>query len=274
MIARIEEAFESAAKEGRRALIGFLTAGDPSPSYTATLCKALIEGGVDIIELGMPFSDPIADGPTIQAADNRALAAGANTETCLEAAVKIRSEYETPIVFLTYYNPIFRYGLENFMKKASKCADGLIVPDLPEPGSRDFMSYKHLARKNHLATILLAAPTTTDERLKLLMRESTGFLYLVSLLGVTGARRAIPKGSLDLIKRVSRVSNGTVRIAVGFGISSPKQVSSVVREGADGVIVGSAFVNKVADNSRSIHNAAIQLRNFASELRDATRIQK
>jgi tryptophan synthase alpha chain len=269
---RIEEAFELAAKDGRKALIGFLTAGDPTPSHTGTLCRALIEGGVDVLELGIPFSDPIADGPTIQAANNRALAAGTTTDTCLELASNLRREYETPIVFLTYYNPIFRYGLANFMKKISECVDGLVVPDLPEFGSKDYLSYKHLAKKNHLATILLAAPTTTNARLKSLMRESAGFLYLVSLLGVTGARSGVPSASLDLIRRVARTSNGSVRVAVGFGISSPEQVSSVLRTGADGVIVGSAFVNIVANNLQNIEAAASQLRDFASKLREATRI--
>lgn len=272
MRTRIVEAFESAAKDDRMALIGFLTAGDPRPSHTNTLCKALIEGGVDILELGIPFSDPIADGPTIQAADIRALAAGTTTDTCLEAARDIRSEYKTPIAFLTYYNPIFRYGLANFMMKASKYVDGLIVPDLPELGSRDFDSYKKLAKKNNLATILLAAPTTTSKKLELLIHESEGFLYLVSLLGVTGARSGIPSASLEYIKHVSRISKGSLKVAVGFGISSPDQVSSLIRTGADGVIVGSAFVNIVANNIDNVERAATQLRTFASQLRNATRI--
>ncbi len=273
MTTRIEEAFETATKDGRRALIGFLTAGDPAPSHTGTLCRALIEGGVDILELGIPFSDPIADGPTIQAADNRALAAGTNTDTCLDAARALRNKHEIPIAFLTYYNPIFKYGLANFMKKASECVDGLIVPDLPDLGSKEFLSYKRLAKRNHLATILLAAPTTTDEKLKSLMRESEGFLYLVSLLGVTGARSGVPAASLDLIRRVSRISNHSVKVAVGFGISSPDQVFSVLKTGADGVIVGSAFVNIVANNLDNIEAAATQLRTFASKLKEATRIR-
>ena len=144
----IEGAFDSAESEGRRTLIGFLTAGDPSPEHTPKLCKALIDGGVDMLELGIPFSDPIADGPTIQAADIRALEAGTNPNSCLQIARSIKKYSKIPIVFLTYYNPIFRFGLEKFMKEASKCADGLVVPDLPEVGSKEFLDYKLMAKRS------------------------------------------------------------------------------------------------------------------------------
>lgn len=273
MDSRIERAFALAARENRGALVGFLTVGDPTPSSTVRLSQALIEGGVDILELGIPFSDPIADGPTIQAADLRSLEAGTTTDTCLETARHIINRFETPIVFLSYYNPIFRYGVERFMKMASKCVDGLVVPDLPEMGSEDFLEYKRLARRNHLAMILLASPTTSEVKLKSLTRESDGFLYLVSLLGVTGVRREYPKASLEFIKRVSSISNGVVKVAVGFGVSSPEQVTSVLKAGADGVIVGSAFVNIVASNLQDIDSATLQLKQFTKTLREATKLR-
>lgn len=269
----IQNIFLSARKEGRRALIGFLTVGDPSPKYTPRLCKALIDGGVDILELGIPFSDPIADGPTIQAADVRALGSGTTTETCLNIARSVKRDHgsNVPMAFLTYYNPIFRMGLESFMSKASECVDGLIVPDLPALGSAEFADYKRLALKNGLSTILLAAPTTNTDRLKMILHETTGFLYLISLLGVTGARKSIASINLNFIKGVCRLANGSVPVAVGFGISNPDQVQTVLKKtGADGVIVGSAFVNIVANNMQDIDSAAEKLKRFTHSLRDAT----
>jgi len=266
----IEDAFDSAERKGRRALIGFLTAGDPSPEHTPRLCKALIDGGVDILEIGIPFSDPIADGPTIQAADVRALEAGTNPNTCLEIARSIKKYRQIPIVFLTYYNPIFRFGIEKFMKEASKCADGLVVPDLPEIGSEEFLDYKRMAKKHGLSTILLAAPTTPEKKLRALLQETTGFLYLVSLLGVTGVRKSMSPVNLNFIEHVSKVANRRTRVAVGFGISKPDQVRAVLRTGVDGVIVGSAFVNIVANNLANIDLAASELTQFTKRLRVAT----
>lgn len=270
MKSHIEDAFDSAESEGRRALIGFLTAGDPSPEHTPRLCKALIDGGVDILELGIPFSDPIADGPTIQAADVRALQAGTSPNSCLEIARSIKKYKQIPIVFLTYYNPIFRFGLEKFMKEASKCADGLVVPDLPEIGSDEFLNYKRMANKHGLSTILLAAPTTSERKLGILLRETSGFLYLVSLLGVTGARRNVSPVNLSFIEHVSKVANRKARVAVGFGISTPDKVRKILRTGVDGVIVGSALVNIVAKNLGNIGSASSELTRFTKRLRVAT----
>ncbi len=225
---------------------------------------------MDILELGIPFSDPIADGPTIQAADVRALNAGTNPNSCLEIARAIKKESNVPIAFLTYYNPIFRYGIDKFMGEASKCADGLIVPDLPEVGSGEYQSYKRLAKKHGLSTILLAAPTTPDRKLRTLLKDTSGFLYLVSLLGVTGARKSMSPVNLNFIEHVSKVANGKTRVAVGFGISKPDQVRTVLRTGVDGVIVGSALVDIVAKNLGNIDSAAPALTRFAKSLRVAT----
>jgi tryptophan synthase alpha chain len=269
----IDSAFDAARKEGRRALVGFMTAGYPSPKHTFRLCRALIDGGVDILELGIPFSDPIADGPTIQAADVRALEAGTNPNTCLEIARTLRKETQVPIVFLTYYNPILSFGVRKFMDEACRCADGLVVPDLPEVESEEFSEYKKSADDHGLSTILLAAPTTTEKKLKTLLRETSGFLYLVSLTGVTGARRNAAQVDLNLIRQVCRKAKGSARVAVGFGISKPDHVRTILQTGADGVIVGSAFVNIVTNNLNDVKSTALELTRFTRRLRVATYVR-
>ena len=268
----VERALDAARADGRGALVGYMTAGYPTPKHTEKLCKALVDGGVDILELGIPFSDPIADGPTIQAADVGALNAGTTPKTCLEIASALKKETEIPIVFLTYYNPIFSFGLDNFMRKASKCSDGLVVPDLPEIESDEFGEYKSLAKDHGLSTILLAAPTTTEKKLGTLLKQTDGFLYLVSLLGVTGVRRSASPVNLKFIERVCSKARGVANVAVGFGISGPGQVKSVLRTGADGVIVGSAFVDIVTKNQSDIASAESELLRFTKSLRSATRM--
>lgn len=279
---RIRAAFARAGEEKRGALIGYLTAGDPSPKYTPSLARALIDGGVDILELGIPFSDPIADGPTIQAASVRAIAAGTTPLDCIEIARQVRDESATsgkepvPVVFLTYYNSIFHLGLDSFSSKARAAGvDGLVVPDLPQLGSSEFVRYSRAEKKNQLATVLLATPTTTEDRLRSILRETKGFLYLVSVLGVTGVRKGSAlSSSSEFIRRTCDVAhNGgknSTPVAVGFGISEPAHVQNVLREGADGAIVGSALVNIVAQNIGDPDRAARELKQFTQSLRAAT----
>lgn len=278
----IKSAFERARAEGRGALIGYLTAGDPSPKHTPTLCRALIEGGVDILELGIPFSDPIADGPTIQAASVRALESKTTPSDCLEIAKQIKQDSlairnePVPMIFLTYYNSIFRFGLDSFSSKARAAGiDGIVVPDLPQLGSAEFSRYTCAERKNQLATILLATPTTTEERLHSILAETRGFLYLVSLLGVTGVKRGNERSSsasADFIRRTCEVAHkrASMPVAVGFGISQPAHVQRVLNSGADGAIVGSAFVNIVAENLHDIDKASKDLKEFTQSLQKAT----
>ncbi len=272
MISSIGGAFEKARSEGRRALIGFMTAGYPSPKDTVRLCRALIDGGVDILELGIPFSDPIADGPTIQVADVGALSKGTNVNLCLDIARSIRNEWRVPMVFLTYYNPIFRFGLDRFMTEASNCVEGLVVPDLPELESKDFKNYKEIAENHDLATILLAAPTTTEKKLGSLLKGTNGFLYLVSLTGVTGEREGASQVNLKFIERVSRRARGKVNVAVGFGISNPQQVRGILETGADGVIIGSAFIKIVTNHLDDLDSATSELTRFAQSLKEATKL--
>lgn len=269
---KISHAFSTARKSGRKgALIGFLTAGDPSTKDSVELCRALIRGGVDILELGVPFSDPLADGPTVQAADLRALQAGTTLQDCLDIARTLNKENDVPIVFLTYYNPIFNFGLERFMKEAAESVSGLVVPDLPSIESEEFLRYKQLARKYGLGTILLVAPTTPESKLKLIVKQTSGFLYLVSLLGVTGVRKNVSTFNLSFVERVSRSAGRlSIPVAVGFGVSEPEHVRAILGRGASGVIVGSALVNLVAGNLSNLDSASSQLEQLTRELREAT----
>ncbi len=261
----IAKAFQKAKAQGNGALIGYITAGDPTPELTPKIADALIKGGVDILELGLPFSDPIADGPTIQAASVRALAAGTTPLRVLEIAREIRRSHDVPVVIMTYYNPVFRMRLDKFFEAAKKCmVDGIIVPDLPVEEAAD---YRAIATKFSVDTIFLAAPSTTNERLEKIVACSSGFLYLVSHFGVTGAQTQIADSTIQLIKRVLPFTSGRIPLAVGFGVSKPEHVKRIIRAGADGAIVGSAFINIIAKGQKSMLK---QLETAACNLKAAT----
>lgn len=237
-MSRIKEAFQRA---NGALLIGYITAGDPTPEMTPQIAEALIRGGVDILELGLPFSDPIADGPTIQAASLRALNAATTPIKVLEIAKQIRSKHDVPLVVMTYYNPVLQNGLEKFLSAAKDAGvDGFIIPDLPVEEAAD---YKKAASACNLDTIFLASPATSKERLEKIVDASSGFLYLVSRFGVTGAQTSVADSSVQLIKRVQQTTTGRIPLAVGFGISKPEHVKTVIAAGADAAIVGSAFIN-------------------------------
>jgi tryptophan synthase alpha chain len=269
-MSNITEAFQKAKAQGYGALIGYIMAGDPSPADTPKIADALIRGGVDILELGLPFSDPIADGPTIQAAGLRALNAGTTPLKVLEIAGQIKQQHDVPIVIMTYYNPVFAVGLEKFMAMAKDCkVDGLIIPDLPVEEAGD---YKKIADKAGIDTIFLAAPSTSNERLAKIVACSAGFLYLVSHFGVTGAQTAVADSTIDLVKRVLPYTSGKVPLAVGFGVSKPEHVKRIIRAGADGVIVGSAFINIIQKDQSNVKAMLKKLQNTALELKDAAKI--
>jgi tryptophan synthase alpha chain len=264
----INRVFERLQARGEGALIGYVTAGDPAPEQTPLIADALIEGGVDILELGLPFSDPIADGPTIQAASVRALAAGTTPMLVLEMAREIKRKHDTPIVVMTYYNPVFKMGLERFLRLAKAClVDALIIPDLPVEEAADYIEK---ARVNVVGTIFLAAPSTSTDRLKKIVACSSGFLYLVSQFGVTGEREKIEDSTIQLIKRVLPYTKGHVPLAVGFGISKPEHARCVIEAGADGVIVGSAFVNAVHKNAGSTGKIGAEIGALARQFKAAT----
>jgi len=222
---------------GRTALVAYVTVGYPTIETTLELVPLLAENGCDIIELGIPFSDPLADGATIQKASHVALENGVTPDVCLDVAGQLSSRVETPLVFMSYYNPILHRGVEAFCDACTQAGvNGLIVPDLPPDEGGDL---EGAATRRNINLIYLLAPTATDERVRLAAGHSTGFLYLVSLAGVTGARTELPVGLEDFVERVRTVAKQP--LCVGFGISSPEQAARVGSI-ADGVIVGSRIL--------------------------------
>ncbi len=265
----INEAFQKAKANGNGTLVGYIMAGDPTPELTPKIADALIKGGVDVLELGLPFSDPIADGPTIQAASVRALAEGTTPVKVLEIAKEIRLSHDVPIIIMTYYNPIFRIGIEKFFTLAKEnLVDGVIVPDLP---IEEAVDYVETAKKFKINTIFLAAPSTSTERLPKIVACSSGFLYLVSHFGVTGIQSTIEDSTIQLIKRILPFTSGQIPLAVGFGVSKPEHVKRIIGAGADGVIVGSAFISQIECHRENLDVLLRELRVTAYELKKATR---
>ena len=224
---------------GGKALIAFVTAGDPSLDVTERLVPAMAEVGADIIELGIPFSDPVAEGEVIQRADGRALSAGATTDRIFETVERIRQTSDVPLAFMTYVNPVFVYGPEKFMEKCARCGiDALIVPDLPFEEKEELSPF---CKKYGVPLISLVAPTS-KERISQIAASAEGFLYCVSSLGVTGVRENIDTDIAEMVRLAKAEKD--IPCAVGFGISSPEQARKMSRA-ADGVIVGSAIVKLV-----------------------------
>jgi tryptophan synthase alpha chain len=247
----------SVFQPGRTALIAYVTVGYPSIEATLKAVPLIVGSGCDIVELGIPFSDPLADGVTIQKASFYALKNGVTTELCLEIAKELRQKVNMPLVFMTYFNPVSCYGLEKFCSACSRSGiNGLIIPDLPpDEGSQ----LEAVSRSQALDLIYLLAPTSTDDRIRLVARKSTGFIYLVSVTGVTGARNDLPP---DLDKFVARVrESATQPLCIGFGISTPKQASQLAKI-ADGVIVGSRIIQlmEIDDDFTSVVNFVKDLR--------------
>lgn len=234
----ITETFAALRAQGRAALMPYFTLGYPTPQDSLAVIAALAESGADLIELGVPFSDPLADGPTIQHSTQVALEQGMTVRGCLEQVARIRARgIRTPLVLMGYINPILAYGVQRFAADASAAGtDGLIIPDLPLEEAGEVES---ACRDHGLALVYLVSPASTPERIAALAAHATGFLYLVSLSGVTGARDTLSEGLADFVARVRAVAQ--VPLAVGFGISTPEQ-ARVVAGIADGVIIGSALI--------------------------------
>ena len=247
---RIEKKFSELKKEGQAALIAYIASGDPCLSITGKLVEEFESRGVDIIELGVPFSDPIADGPTIQRASGRALKKGIDLPKIFGLVNSLRGKRKVtvPIVLMTYYNPVYKYGVQKFARDASRAGvDGVIVPDLPPEEARDLIV---VSRALNFHTIFLLAPTSTTKREALVAKTSTGFIYYVSLTGVTG----VHIGALDEVAaRVKEIKSMSGKpVCVGFGISTPREVSNIARI-ADGVIVGSAIIKVIEKNIKNPH---------------------
>jgi len=250
---RISRRFAELQRRGEMGVVPYITAGDPSFAASLKFVLALAEAGADVIELGVPFSDPLADGPTIQRASERALKSGATLAGVLDLVREIRTTSDVPLVLFSYYNPILQMGLEKFASAASEAgADGVLATDLTPEESVD---YRRILHSNNLDTIFLGAPTSTDERLAQIASVSSGFLYLISRTGVTGAKDSLPDDLPALIRRARGVTQ--LPIAVGFGISQPGHVS-VLGGLADAAVIGSALVSEI-ENASSVESAASAL---------------
>lgn len=258
---RIDKKFRELAKAKRKAFIAYITAGDPTLGMTERIVLALEKSGVDIIELGIPFSDPLADGPTIQAASQRALRSKTTLKKIFKLVNGLRSRTDIPIAFMTYYNPVLRHGLERFLRDCKvDGVDGIIIPDLPCEEAKDLM---RIAKDRGIATIFLAAPTSTRERIRDIIKNSTGFIYYVSLTGVTGARKKLPdeiRAKVKLIKSMTKKP-----ICVGFGVSRQKQAIDLAKI-SDGVIVGSAIVAIIGDKKDVISRVSNFSKNLAKAI--------
>lgn len=240
-MSRLEGAFAVARAEHRALFVAYVTGGDPTPARTVEVAEALVRAGAGVLEIGIPFSDPIADGPTNQRAAERALATGTSVDDVLAAVAAVRAASDVPIVLFTYSNPVLRRGVERFAADAAGAgADGVLFTDVPVEELDRFAPALH---QHGLDPILLVTPTSTDERLAIAAARGAGFLYLVSRTGVTGARRALDSELASHVARVRAASQ--LPVAVGFGISTPAQVAEVALL-ADGVVVGSAIVDRLA----------------------------
>ncbi len=264
--------FQELRRRNEGALIGYVMAGDPTPKHTPKIVDALLAGGADIVELGIPFSDPIADGPTLQRAAVRALEAGTTPKKVFDIVGAIKNTHDVPIVVMTYYNIIYQMGIDEFCSASEKSGvNGIIAPDLP---LEEAAPYKNTATGYGLDTIFLAASSTSEERLERLVNVSSGFLYLVSASGVTGARETVQNESVVSVKRTSAVIRERIPLAVGFGLSLPSHIQTMVDNGANAAIVGSRFTQIVEQNLDNVEKMFRNLRQCAQTLKEGTSLSR
>jgi tryptophan synthase alpha chain len=265
---RIEKRFKELAERGETAFIPFITAGDPTLEFTARLVPELEKAGADVIEFGVPFSDPMADGVVNQEAAQRALKHNVSLHDIVKTVGDLRAKTQVPIVLFTYFNPVMAYGFEALAKDcAAAGVDGILCVDLPVEEAEDYN--RALAAKG-ISTIYLIAPTSTDDRIELIAKRASGFIYYVSRTGVTGERSEVQASVRPTVEKIKR--HGNVPVAVGFGISTPEQAAAVA-EYADGVIVGSAIVRKVGELGDA-PDALPKIAAFVKSLADATKRRK
>ncbi|MBT4511654.1 MAG: tryptophan synthase subunit alpha [Chloroflexi bacterium] len=239
-MSRIERVFED---RNKKALIGYVTVGFPNIESTLKIVPLLVENGCDIIELGIPFSDPLADGPVIQKSSYEALQQGVTTEKCIEVAIQLRKTIDVPLVFMGYYNPVLHYGPDRFCKDSAAAGiDGFIIPDLPP---EEGVELESIAQTYGIDLIYLLAPTSGDDRISIVAEKSQGFVYLVSLTGVTGSGTELPPELEEFVKRVRQKTSKP--LCVGFGITNPEQARRVASV-ADGIIVGSRFIKLIEED--------------------------
>jgi tryptophan synthase alpha chain len=250
----------SVFKQGHTAFIPYVTVGYPSVESTLKTVPLLVSNGADIIELGIPFSDPLADGATIQKSSFHALKQGVTPQLCLEIAGELHQKVSAPLVFMSYFNPLFNYGLEEFCREAARVGiDGLIIPDLPP---EEGITLEAITENQDIDLVYMLAPSSTDERVKLVAKKSRGFIYLVSLAGVTGIRDRLPPNLETFVSRVRNITSQS--LCVGFGISTPEQAGQLARF-PDGVILGSRIIQLMEDDA----GTTTQIVDFARRLRQA-----
>jgi tryptophan synthase alpha chain len=252
---RIEQRFLKLRQEGKKAFIPYVMAGDPDLKKTEEVVRLFEECGADIVELGVPFTDPLADGPVIQAASERALREGVTLKKVLALVRRVRRSVSLPVVLMTYFNPVFKLGVEAFVTEAAEAGvDGVIIPDLPPDEADEVIT---VSKRHSVATVFLLAPTSTDDRIALVAEKSEGFIYYVSITGITGSEL---KGLRQMRSMIKRIRNFTDKpIAVGFGVKRPEEARGVA-EIADGVIVGSAIVKKLQEEDNTLREYLYSLR--------------
>jgi len=261
------EMFQDMKNRDEGAFIPFVVAGDPDFETSLQIVQQYVDNGADALEIGFPFSDPVADGPSVQAADIRSLNSGMTTEKCFEFISRIRKFTSIPIGILVYYNLIYNMGLEEFYRKARKSGiNGILAADLPPEESSDAVD---MAKKYKIDQIFMVAQTTSNQRINEIVKRCSGFLYVVAVMGVTGARSDIKKSTVDLIKRVK--NHTKLPLVVGFGISKPEHVSDVIQSGADGAIVASAIIDIITDKIYDMDTAKDEIGSFCRELKDSTK---
>ena len=263
---RIYNKFRELTSKNRPALICFIVGGYPTIAHSEQIVSSLVKAGADMIEIGIPFSDPIADGPTIQKAYNTALKNGVTPQKCLHMCANLRKKFPNlPLLIMTYSNIVYKTGLEKFIKLSRlHGVDGFILPDMAIMESD---AYVKVASDHGLATIFLASPNSNKQRIEQIMNVCSGFMYVVSIFGITGTRLRYEKYTFHNIKKIKKITQGRIPIAVGFGISRPDQIVSIVESGADAVILGSSLIDriKVAANHKLMLN---DLQTFVRQLRD------
>ena len=263
---RIKEKFAELESRKEKALITYIMAGFPNEKATIATIRGLVKGGVDIIELGFPFSDPLADGPVIQNASTISLEKGTKIAKFFSLVKKIRKETDIPLVLMTYTNILYHKGYSKFISEAKKVGiDGFILPDMSVEESKEYLK----AAKNNADTIFLISPNTNKTRVQKITKASSGFLYLVAVFGTTGVKTGIKKYTLDAIKQVKKQTKGKIPIGVGFGISTPEDVKKYIKAGADAVIVGSAYLKLIEKTPQSKLESKITL--FTKSLKKQTK---
>ncbi|MCM8818336.1 MAG: tryptophan synthase subunit alpha [Candidatus Omnitrophica bacterium] len=238
----IEKKFKELKKKKEKALILYFTAGFPSFNSSIDIIKKSVEKGADIIEIGIPFSDPIADGPIIQYTSTKALENGINTDKCFQMAEILKNEINVPYLFMTYFNPVYKYGIEKFANRCVECgASGLIIPDLPFEESENL---RKIVKERNMNLIYFLTPYTTEKRVKKIIKKANGFIYFISIAGVTGPRENLNSEVIDKLKKIKEITE--IPVALGFGISTKEQINKV-REYIEGIIIGSFFLQKIID---------------------------